>query len=145
VVNGVQVHALLDSGSTHNFIDSAAVECMAIPLQGCAGLRVAVANDDRLMSLGCYHGLHLDVASEAFHVDCYSLALASFDMVLGVQWLESLGPILWDFGRRTMAFVRDDRRICWTAADTRERPTTLMMVKVDLMDDLLSQFPLLFS
>jgi hypothetical protein len=31
VVKGVQLHALLDSGSTHNFIDSAAEEQRTIP------------------------------------------------------------------------------------------------------------------
>jgi hypothetical protein len=38
-------------------------------------------------------------------------------MVLGVQWLESLGPILWDFTRRTITFVMDDHRVCWSATD----------------------------
>jgi hypothetical protein len=145
VANGVQLCALLDSGSTQNFVDSIAIEHAAIPLQGCAGLHVAVANSDLLTSLRCCRGLRLDIVGEAFHVNCYSHALASFGMVLGVQWLESLGPIMWDFGRRTMAFMRDDCRICWTVAETEEWPTTLMMAEVDLMDYLLSQFPLIFS
>jgi hypothetical protein len=53
MANDVSLRALLDSGSRHNFIDSAGVERAAILLPGCVGLRVAVANDDRLMSLGC--------------------------------------------------------------------------------------------
>jgi hypothetical protein len=32
-------------------------------------------------------------------------------MVLGIQWLESLGPILWDFRNRTMAFVWNGHRV----------------------------------
>jgi hypothetical protein len=32
-------------------------------------------------------------------------------MVLGIQWLESLGPNLWDFKKRTMAFVRDGQQV----------------------------------
>jgi hypothetical protein len=84
---------LLDSDSTHNFIDSAVADCAAVPFQGCVGLRVAVANSDRLTSSGCCRGLRLDVVGDAFCVDCYGIALASFDMVLDIQWLESLGPI----------------------------------------------------
>jgi hypothetical protein len=74
VVNGVQLRALFDSGSTHNFIDSAAADRAAMPFQECAGLRVAVANDDRFTSLGRCQGLHLDVAGEVFCINCYGLA-----------------------------------------------------------------------
>jgi hypothetical protein len=69
-----------------------------IPLQACAGFYITVANDDRLMSPGCCQGLRINIDGEAFNVNCYVLALASFDIVLGIQWLESLGLILWDFG-----------------------------------------------
>jgi hypothetical protein len=50
-------------------------------------------------------GLRIDVGTESFAIDCYELEITSYEMVLGVQWLESLGPILWDFGRRMMAFI----------------------------------------
>jgi hypothetical protein len=66
---------------------------------------VAVANNDRLTSPGCCMGLRIDVGTESFAIDCYELEITSYEMVLGVQWLESLGPILWDFGRRMMAFI----------------------------------------
>jgi hypothetical protein len=117
VVNDVQLRTLLDSGPTHNFIDSAAADRATVSFQECAGLRIAVANDDRLTSPSRCQGLHLNVVGEVFRIDCYGLALESFDTVLGVQWLESLGPILWDFSHRTMAFVRNGRHICWTTEE----------------------------
>jgi hypothetical protein len=43
-----------------------------------------MANGDRLTSLCCCRGLHLDITDEVFCVDCYGLVLASFDMVLGI-------------------------------------------------------------
>jgi hypothetical protein len=51
------------------------------------------------------------VGHTVFHNDCFSLRLGSFDIVLGVQWWESLGPILWDFEKRTMAFVRNGHQV----------------------------------
>lgn len=33
-------------------------------------------------------------------IECQS----SCDMVLGIQWLETLGPICWDFKQMTMKF-----------------------------------------
>jgi hypothetical protein len=47
-----------------------------------------VANDDRLISLSCCCYLQFRIDGERFIIDCL------YDMVLGVQWLESLGPIL---------------------------------------------------
>jgi hypothetical protein len=31
--------------------------------------------------------------NEEFSIDCYALALDSFDVVLAVQWLKTLGPL----------------------------------------------------
>ena len=35
----------------------------------------------------------------------------SFDVILGVQWLRTLGPITWDLNKLTMAIWRDGRSI----------------------------------
>jgi hypothetical protein len=44
-------------------------------------------------------------------VTCYTLPLEGFDVILGVQWLKSLGLIMWDFAALTMTFVRAGRSI----------------------------------
>jgi hypothetical protein len=106
---------------------------------------VAVANGDRLTSLGCYKGLRIDVGTESFAIDCYGLEIASYEMVLGMQWLESLGPIIWDFGRRLMAFVQNGQRVLWTATDALPTLPHLLVTLNDLMDDLLAQFELVFT
>jgi predicted aspartyl protease len=105
VINGARLTALLDSGSTHNFVDTEVTARTGILLAACSGLRVAVANGDHVASPGCCRNLRIEVGKEPFYINGYGLSLGSYDMVLGVQWLESLGPILWDFGCRTMAFV----------------------------------------
>ena len=46
-------------------------------------------------------------------VDCYSIPLDCYDMVLGVTWLRTLGPILWDFDDLCMAFNHHGRRVLW--------------------------------
>jgi hypothetical protein len=73
-----------------------------------------VANDDELASLGCCKSLSISTHGELFQIDCYSLTLSSYDMVLGVQWLESLGPILWDIGCHTLTFMCHGHRIQWS-------------------------------
>jgi hypothetical protein len=46
---------------------------------------VAVASGDWVQSSGCYRDLAF--AINGFTVDCYGLALGSYEMVLEVQWL----------------------------------------------------------
>jgi hypothetical protein len=121
-VNDAHLITLLDLGSTHNFIDNTTTSRAGVTLARLSGMRIAVANGDKLVSSGCCHHMAMMVHGEQFHIDCYGLPLGSFDMVLGVQWLESLGPILWDFRRDTLAFVHNGHRVLWTTAASGSIP-----------------------
>jgi hypothetical protein len=87
-IKGNRLLALLDSGSTHNFIDTEATTRVGIVLTGRGGLRVVVANGDRLTSTRCCKAMDISIHGEQFQIDCNGLALGFYDMVLGVQWLE---------------------------------------------------------
>jgi hypothetical protein len=144
LINGTHLSTLLDSGSTHNFVDSTTATQAGLALTKQSSLHVAVGNGDRVPSPGCCRDLHISIGGEPFSINCYSLDLGSFDMVLGVQWLESLGPILWDFGKRTITFIRNGHRVLWIAAATSPR-ALLHAVSPDLMAELLHEFEPLFA
>jgi hypothetical protein len=112
LIGNTWLHAQLDSGSTHTFIATAIAECTSG-----AELHVAVANGDCLTSPGRCSAL--DIVSEHFIICCYELGLGSLDMVLGVQWLESLGLMLWDIGRQTLVFVHNGRHVHWSAVPNK--------------------------
>jgi hypothetical protein len=131
MINGADLRTLLDSGSTHNFINIAVAQCAGVKWQPTVGLHVAVVNGDRLTSLDYRRGLNIAIGAEPFTIDCYGLEIASYEMVLGVQWLESLRPILWDFERRTMDFVRNDHRVYLTTTGAPSAPPHVL-VKVHL-------------
>jgi hypothetical protein len=84
IVNDAHLSALMDSGSTNNFVDSAAAMRVGILLAAQHGLRIAVTNGDQVHSLGCCKGLQMVIGSEPFSIYCYSLDLGSYNMVLGV-------------------------------------------------------------
>jgi hypothetical protein len=100
---------------------------------------VAVANGDRIASSGRCTDLDIDIADESFVICYYGLVLGSFNMVLGVQWLESLGLVLWDFG-----FVRNDRSILWSASASLGVPATLAPTSCNMLQELSQQFVGLF-
>jgi hypothetical protein len=60
-------------------------------------LTVAVTNGNQVASDGVCHTTRIFIGSEEFILDLFVIPLDDFDMVLGVQWLRSLGSILWDF------------------------------------------------
>jgi hypothetical protein len=143
-INRVRLTALVDSGSTHNFIDTDVASRVGIALYARPGLRVAGANGDRLTSPRCCQDLPIKIGDEAFSLDCYGLTLGTYDMVLGVQWLESLGPMLWDFRRRTLGFVQNGHHVVWMAAVPQAPQPCLLAALTELLEDLLAAFDDLF-
>jgi hypothetical protein len=138
--------ALLDSGSSHNFIDIDMARRAGVQLQARAGLSVAVANGDRLASPGKAPAQAIYIGGEPFVVDLYALPLGDYDMVLGVQWLGTLGPVLWDFASQTIAFEREGRRVLWRGVNTTTGPALAALSGggEDLLDALLAEFASIF-
>jgi hypothetical protein len=66
-------------------------------------------------------------------------------VVLGVQWLKSLGPIMWDFAALTMAFIQGGRSICLFGCGGT--PSTLYSLQPadDIMDTLLQTYTDIFE
>ncbi|XP_056690204.1 uncharacterized protein [Spinacia oleracea] len=81
--NNKMFHVLVDSGSTHNFL----------------GLELA-------KKLGCEIE-SIPSQGKTFTADMMLIVLGGCDMVLGVQWLATLGPICWDFKALLMEFTID--------------------------------------
>jgi hypothetical protein len=140
-----QFMQLANARFMHNFVNTEAAVCADIIFSALTGLCVAAANGDHLTSTGCCRQLPVSIYGEHFVLNCYGVALGTNDMVLGVQWLESLGPILWDFSRHTLAFVRDGHQVVWTASDAATPSPTLLTASDDLMEDLITTFAPLFG
>jgi hypothetical protein len=128
IINDTKLRALLDSGSNHNFVDSEAASRTSTVFGARHSLPVAVASGDRINSFRCCHILKISIANEDFIIDCYGLVLGSYEMVLGVQWLASLGPILWDFEKQSMSFVRNGCTVKWSAPALPSQLDTSVML-----------------
>jgi hypothetical protein len=104
-IAGIELQALVDSGSTHTFIHDSVAHRLGLQVTLQPGLSVKVASGERLQSYDPCRATTLTIQDEQFVMDCYTLPLEGFDVVLGVQWLRSLGPIVWDFAALSMAFI----------------------------------------
>ena len=97
---------LVDSSSTHNFIDQGVIKKLNCLTQDVKGMNVTVANRQTLVSNEVCKELQWEVQGLIQHSDFMVLPLMGCDLVLGVQWLKTLGPITWDFKILEMQFWR---------------------------------------
>ena len=95
---------LIDGGSTHNFIDQATASRFGLYITRNKKLQVVVANREKIECAGQCQGLTLTIQGVPITADYYVLPAAACQVVLGVQWLETLGPIKMDYKRLTMTF-----------------------------------------
>ncbi|OMO67736.1 Retrotransposon gag protein [Corchorus olitorius] len=73
-------------------------------LLGVAGVQVQVANGKQLQCQEICQQLKWEVEGLVQEIDVHLIQLLGCDMVLGVQWLKTLGPIWWDFNELMMKF-----------------------------------------
>jgi len=95
---------LIDGGSTHNFIDQAIATRFGLPIVKDRKLQVVVANRERVECAGHCQGIMLSIQGITITTDYYVLPVAACQVVLGVQWLETLGPVETDYKQLTMTF-----------------------------------------
>jgi len=96
---------LIDSGSSHNFLDASISSKLALEIQQISNIAVKVANGQIIHTKGVCEGLNVHMQGNSFVTDFYILPLGGCDMVLGIQWLQTLGPIVWNFSALTMEFT----------------------------------------
>lgn len=96
---------LVDGGSTHNFLQERLVKSLGLRVETTHTLHVLVGNGNELECFFLCRDVAAHVQGQAFTVDLYVLPLCGADVVLGVQWLKSLGSVLTDYNDLTMKFV----------------------------------------
>jgi len=102
------------------------------------GLTVKVANGERVPSQGVCRATQLEIDGVPFDIGCYTLALDGFDVILGVQWLRTLGPITWDLNKLTMAIWHDGRSVVWRGMGNPGPCVNTLANPRDFLDNLLA-------
>jgi hypothetical protein len=82
---------LIDGGATHKFIKLVWVARQAIQTEDFQGFEVVVADDHMVGCLDRVSNLELNLGNYTMRDTCYVVDLADTDVVLGVQWLITLG------------------------------------------------------
>ncbi|XP_071679703.1 uncharacterized protein [Lolium perenne] len=154
-IHGERLTALVDTGSTHNFLSRDAMRRLALQSAGAEKFSVTVANGDRLACQGVARQVVVLIGDEPFSINCVGIDLGCYDFILGIDFLSTLGLILWDLDVLSIIFWRKgSHRVQWTGiggagAGTTTPQLQLMAAAHDeahpLLADLLQQHSDIFD
>ena len=99
---GHEVVVLVNSGATHNFITSELAEILALPLSSTEDYGVQMGSGHAVKGAGVCRSVPLSLQSIEIVDDFLPLELGSTDVILGVQWLETLGETIHHWKEHTM-------------------------------------------
>lgn len=104
-IMGVHVAILVDLGSSHNFIDSTLLTILQLKVDPFSSLSLKIVNGKCLQSKELCNIVNFKVQSNMFQTSFYLLDLVGCEVVLGIQWLQTLWTITLDFSELLMTFV----------------------------------------
>jgi hypothetical protein len=84
------VSTLIDSGSTHNFVQDRVARQLGLPTEPAHSFKVLVGNREVLNCSTMCSNIPLLLGSHEFQVDLFVLPLTGAELVLGVQWVKTL-------------------------------------------------------
>lgn len=107
-IQGIAITILLDSGSSENFLQPRIAQTLQLPIQSTTQFQVTVGNGNLLSTMGFIEDLPVAVQGNTLHIPVYLLPISGVDLVLGVPWLQTLGPHIADYNALSLKFYLKD-------------------------------------
>lgn len=110
-IHGHLIQSHVDSGSTHNFLQDRVARHLNLLVDASSLFSVTVGNGKTLRCSGICAATPIVVADHPFSLDLCILPLHGADIILGVQWLEDLGPVTFDYSNMRVSFTLNNQPI----------------------------------
>ncbi|KAK4416723.1 hypothetical protein Salat_2497800 [Sesamum alatum] len=98
---------LVDSESSHNIMQPRVASFLQLKVWPIPSFSVTVDNDATLSCMGLCSNVAISLQGHSFSLPFYLLPIQVADLVLGVQWLQTLGPFLSNFTVPSMHFYHN--------------------------------------
>ncbi|XP_061342606.1 uncharacterized protein LOC133288804 [Gastrolobium bilobum] len=145
-IHGQSVQLLVDGGSTHNFITSRMASHLNLILHAVPPFKVRVGNGDALLCPALCNIVPIVIQSHLFNIYVFVIELKCADLVLGVQWLATLGPIVIDYAALTMSFNHNNTQVSLQGeVSTQPHHISLSQLHKLMLQDSISSCLMCFS
>lgn len=102
---------LIDCGATHNFISEKLVKKLLIPTKETAHYGVIVGSGTAIQGKGVCEGVEIQLENWKLKEEFLPLELGGVDVVLGMQWLHSLGITVVDWKNLMLTFIAEGKQV----------------------------------
>ncbi|KAL0537583.1 hypothetical protein IC582_026564 [Cucumis melo] len=90
-----EIIVMIDCGATHNFISEKLVKALRLATKETAHYGVILGSGTTIQGKGICEAVEIQLADWKVTEDFLPLELGGVDVILGMQWLHSLGLLLW--------------------------------------------------
>jgi hypothetical protein len=104
LIRGELVMVLIDTGSTHNILQPRIATQFNLPTEPIPNFSVMVGNGNHLACHGMCPNVPITLQQAQLDLPFYLLPIKGANVVLGMVWLETLGPIQADFSIPSLTF-----------------------------------------
>lgn len=111
VLKKQSVVVMLDSGATHNFISPAMLQRAHLKTSTRPGLEILLGTGVSVHSYGVCENVEITLQGATFITNFIVLELGKVDVILGVQWLRTLGTCQIDWEKHEYSFVHDGKHV----------------------------------
>lgn len=102
---------LVDTGSTHNFLSQALVKSQRIATIPSPEVKITLADGSTTSCTRKAVNLQWSAGSTMFVSDFYVLPLGGYDSILGIQWLQQVSPVCFDFAANEISLKWQGKRV----------------------------------
>ncbi|KAL0537222.1 hypothetical protein IC582_026197 [Cucumis melo] len=112
MINNKEIVVMIDCGTTHNFISENLVKSLPITIKEMAHYGVILGSGTTIQGKGVCESVEIQLADWKVTEDFLPLELGGVDVILGMQWLHSLGVTTVDWKNLTFTFTCNGKSIC---------------------------------
>ena len=110
-LEGLLILLIIDSGASHNYIAKELVISLNLPVTDTTKFVVTLGDGSRKDSQGICEGLKIIMGKKVLNINAYVLEIGGIDLILGMEWLETLGEVKSDWRRKIMSFQQGGQTI----------------------------------
>ncbi|KZV29480.1 hypothetical protein F511_03765 [Dorcoceras hygrometricum] len=120
-IEGAEVVIMIDSGASHNFISRPfpshnfisrpLVEKLGVEVDESVRFGVCLGDGGKVRCKGLCRNLQIDLGACQLVITGHMFELGGVDVILGVDWLRTLGEVMLDWGKMRMRFRDGEREV----------------------------------